>query len=85
MLFERTELQNTPGSRVLACYVEQNHDDKGIIWGGELAPFDFHVIGLNLKTKMTVLELILQTSGKWLHNEDHIWFNSMLKNLKVFL
>jgi prolyl-tRNA synthetase len=37
--------------RVLACFVEQNHDDEGIIWGGELAPFDFHIIGLNLKNK----------------------------------
>lgn len=35
--------------RVLACYIEQNNDDKGIIWKNPLAPFDVHLIGLNMK------------------------------------
>ncbi|NLT50897.1 MAG: proline--tRNA ligase [Ignavibacteria bacterium] len=35
--------------RVLACYLEQNHDDKGIVWDFRLAPFHFHLIGLNMK------------------------------------
>ncbi len=35
--------------RVLACYIEQNHDDKGIVWQKPLAPFDIHLIGLNMK------------------------------------
>lgn len=34
--------------RVAACYIEQNHDDKGIIWNKSLAPFDVHLIGLNV-------------------------------------
>lgn len=37
--------------RVLACFIEQNHDNKGIVWSGELAPFHFHIIGLNVKNK----------------------------------
>ena len=40
--------------RVLACYIEQNNDDKGIIWKKPLAPFDVHLIGLNMK-KETVI------------------------------
>ncbi|MGQ9819360.1 MAG: proline--tRNA ligase [Candidatus Kapaibacteriales bacterium] len=33
--------------RIIACYIEQNHDDKGIIWNKELTPFHFHIIGIN--------------------------------------
>jgi prolyl-tRNA synthetase len=40
--------------RVLACYIEQNNDDKGIIWKKPLAPFDVHLLGLNMK-KETVI------------------------------
>lgn len=35
--------------RILACYIEQNYDEKGIIWKEPLSPFDIHLIGLNLK------------------------------------
>jgi len=35
--------------RVIACYIEQNNDDKGIVWNKELAPFDVHLTGLNMK------------------------------------
>jgi prolyl-tRNA synthetase len=41
--------------RIMACYLEQNHDDNGIIWDKVLAPFDVHLIGLNMK-KDTVIE-----------------------------
>ncbi|MCU0406369.1 MAG: proline--tRNA ligase, partial [Ignavibacteriaceae bacterium] len=45
--------------RIMACYVEQNHDDKGIIWNKVLAPFDIHLIALNMKN-----ENIVSTSEK---------------------
>jgi len=35
--------------RILACFIEQNYDEKGIIWKEPLNPFDIHLIGLNLK------------------------------------
>jgi len=41
--------------RVLACYIEQHHDDAGIIWDKVLAPFDVHLIALNMK-KASVVE-----------------------------
>lgn len=37
--------------RVIACYLEQNHDDKGIIWDKNFTPFHIHLIGLNLKNE----------------------------------
>jgi prolyl-tRNA synthetase len=36
-------------SRMAAAWIEQNHDDKGIIWSRQIAPFDVHLIGLNLE------------------------------------
>lgn len=33
--------------RTTAAYIEQNHDDKGIIWEGEIAPFQILLISLN--------------------------------------
>jgi prolyl-tRNA synthetase len=35
-------------SRVLAAAVEQNHDDKGILWPRAIAPFQVHLVGLNM-------------------------------------
>lgn len=40
--------------RIMACYIEQNHDDKGIIWNKALAPFDIHLIALNMKNEAVV-------------------------------
>ena len=42
--------------RVLACYIEQNHDDYGIIWDKTLAPFDIHLMGLNMKKENVTKE-----------------------------
>ncbi len=42
--------------RILACYIEQNNDEKGIIWNKVLAPFQIHLIGLNMR-KPAVVEL----------------------------
>ncbi|MCX6155034.1 MAG: proline--tRNA ligase [Candidatus Kapabacteria bacterium] len=33
--------------RIIACYIEQNYDDHGIIWKKALTPFQVHLIGLN--------------------------------------
>lgn len=41
--------------RVVACFLEQNFDENGITWDGELAPFKYHILGLNMK-KETVSE-----------------------------
>jgi prolyl-tRNA synthetase len=40
--------------RILACYIEQNYDEKGLIWNKALAPFDIHLIALNMKNKIVV-------------------------------
>jgi prolyl-tRNA synthetase len=36
-------------SRLIAAAVEQNHDDNGIIWTDNIAPFKLHILALNTK------------------------------------
>jgi prolyl-tRNA synthetase len=33
--------------RIVACHIEQHHDDAGIIWQKSLAPYDLHLICVN--------------------------------------
>jgi prolyl-tRNA synthetase len=40
--------------RVLACYIEQNNDENGIVWKKPLSPFDVHLIGLNMKKESVI-------------------------------
>jgi len=43
-------------TRMAAAWIEQNHDDKGIIWSPQIAPFDAHLIGLNLEDPVVSAE-----------------------------
>ncbi|HEC21221.1 MAG TPA: proline--tRNA ligase, partial [Candidatus Peregrinibacteria bacterium] len=36
-------------TRTIAALIEQNHDDKGIIWSKEVCPHQVHLVGLNLE------------------------------------
>jgi prolyl-tRNA synthetase len=40
--------------RIIACHIEQNHDDKGICWDAALAPFLFHLIAVGTKNKAVI-------------------------------
>ena len=40
--------------RIVACYIEQNHDKDGIIWNKALAPYQIHLIALNMNSKDVV-------------------------------
>ena len=37
--------------RLMACYIEQHNDENGIIWDKTLAPFQVHLMGLNMKNE----------------------------------
>jgi len=43
-------------SRIVAAAIEQNHDDKGIIWPDTIAPFQVAIITLNAHKSPTVAE-----------------------------
>jgi prolyl-tRNA synthetase len=36
-------------TRMAAAWIEQNHDDKGILWSSRIAPFGTHLICLNME------------------------------------
>lgn len=40
--------------RIAASHIEQNHDEKGIIWSGEIAPFKIHLICASISNKESV-------------------------------
>jgi prolyl-tRNA synthetase len=43
-------------SRVVAAAIEQNHDDKGIIWPGAIAPFQIALLPMNMHKSEVVRE-----------------------------
>lgn len=53
-------------SRTLAAIVEQFHDEKGIVWPQQVAPFDLHVIPANMKSEAqtALAEKVYQELGQ---------------------
>ena len=43
-------------TRIVAAAIEQNHDERGIIWPAPLAPFDVVLVGLNWEKSARVRE-----------------------------
>jgi len=37
--------------RIVACYIEQNNDKDGIIWNKALAPYEVHLVAVNMNSK----------------------------------
>ncbi len=37
--------------RIVACHIEQSHDDKGIIWDKAIAPFQVHLIAVGTRSQ----------------------------------
>jgi prolyl-tRNA synthetase len=40
--------------RIVASFIEQNHDKDGIIWSKSLAPYQVHLIGVNMNSDAVV-------------------------------
>ena len=47
-------------SRIVAAAIEQNHDDKGIIWPDAIAPFRVALLPMNMKKSQRVREAVEQ-------------------------
>ena len=63
--------------RVLACYIEQNNDANGIVWKAPLAPFDVHLIGLNMK-KEAVIEASEKINTELTENGIEVLFDDRI-------
>ncbi len=59
--------------RLLAAIVESNHDEKGIIWPEEIAPFRFYLmsIGRSLEVRRRSFEVYDQLEGEVLLDDRH--------------
>lgn len=59
--------------RLLAAIVESNHDEKGIIWPEEIAPFRFYLmsIGRSLEVRRRSFEVYDQLDGEVLLDDRH--------------
>ncbi len=61
--------------RIAAAYIEQNHDENGIVWSGEIAPFNVHLISVNANdenvrnTSEKLYELLSNTSLDILYDD----------------
>jgi prolyl-tRNA synthetase len=51
-------------TRVVAAAIEQNHDDKGIIWPDPIAPFTVSLIPINLQKSERVREVAERLYGE---------------------
>jgi prolyl-tRNA synthetase len=40
--------------RIIACHIEQNHDENGIIWDKAIAPYHVHLLSVSTKSKEVV-------------------------------
>lgn len=59
--------------RNLATIVEQNHDEAGIIWPKSVAPFDVHLISLNVNDKaQKVYEELLKAGVEVLYDDREV-------------
>jgi prolyl-tRNA synthetase len=47
-------------SRIVAASIEQNNDQRGIIWRQQIAPFDLHIVLINPKNNPEINALIEQ-------------------------
>ena len=53
-------------SRIVAASIEQNHDEKGIIWPSSISPFDILIIVINDKNETKTMDQALK-----IYNELH--------------
>jgi prolyl-tRNA synthetase len=60
--------------RVMACFIEQHHDDKGIIWDATLTPFHIHLVGLNMKNE-TVTKVCEEIYNNFISNNYEVLFD----------
>lgn len=67
-------------ARIAAAAVEQNNDADGIIWNKTIAPFDIHIIPLNMNDEKT-----LEISESLYANLSEIYNNLTDKNMDVLI
>ena len=65
--------------RIMACYLEHNYDEKGIIWNKTLTPFDIHLLGLNIHKS----EIVQTSCEKIFSNLENSGYDVLLDDREV--
>ncbi len=65
-------------TRIIAASIEQSHDDKGIIWPQEIAPYDVVIIPMNMHKSQKVKD----TAEKLYHDLTHAGFDVLFDDRK---
>ncbi len=52
-------------SRIVAAAIEQNHDDKGIIWPNAIAPFQLALVPIHMHKSMRLREAVMDLYEKF--------------------
>ena len=61
-------------SRIVAASIEQNHDDRGIIWPRSLAPFEVSIVEVNPKKNQKVTNKCLELYEQFKNQDiDVLW------------
>ena len=61
-------------SRIVAASIEQNHDDKGIIWPKSLAPFEVAIVEVNPKEKKEIKDKCSEIYHLFIENNlETLW------------
>ena len=61
-------------SRIVAASIEQNHDDKGIIWPKSLAPFEVAIVEVNPKEKKEIKDKCSEIYQLFIENNlETLW------------
>lgn len=63
--------------RVIACFIEQSNDERGIIWNKTIAPFHVHLIGLNMK-KQEIVDACEEIYSQLLKNNIETLFDDRI-------
>ncbi len=64
-------------TRLFQCVVEANHDERGIVWPADVAPYDVHIVSLNadrpeVSSKADALYGSLTTAGLDILYDDRV-------------
>lgn len=51
-------------SRIVAAAIEQNNDDRGIIWPGAIAPFELALVPINMHKSQRLREAVMELYGQ---------------------
>ena len=70
-------------SRIVAAAIEQNHDDKGIIWPNSLSPYEVAIVEANPKGKEDISAKCGEIYNQLIENKIDVLIHGHVHRPKV--